>query len=268
MSSIVNLIIRSKKLEEEIRKLEGLIKEAPEGRIVSRKSKNLEAGFKYTHIFEKPEGIINEKYLGKKDLQKAKQLANRMFAEKKLLDLKKEKTLIDKMITFRTCDSNAERFLKSHRNLHQLLGSVSSPVEQELLDWKKSDYIRNKKYPEGLIYTTVVPELTVRSKAEADIVSRLEFFGVPYHYEELVLINNAYYAIDFTCRHIQTGMIWYWDHRGMMDNPDYIRKTISCESAYLNAGIIQGINLIVTTETKNNPLDLQWVDELIQYFLL
>ena len=140
--------------------------------------------------------------------------------------------------------------------------------DHELLDWKNAEYNKSMKYPEKLIYTTVVPTLKVRSKSEADIVSRMEYYGVPYHYEELVLINNAYYAMDFTCRNIRTKQTWYWDHRGMMDNPDYIRKVISCENAYLSEGIIQGINLIVTTETKDNPLDLQWVDELIQFYLL
>ena len=93
MTSIKNLLTRSKQLEEEINIIEQLIRGAPGGRLVVRKPEKNKIEYRYSHISNVPGGETIEKYIGKKDAQKAKQIAQRMFFEKKLQDLKKEKLL-------------------------------------------------------------------------------------------------------------------------------------------------------------------------------
>ena len=126
---------------------------------------------------------------------------------------------------------------------------------KDIISWKQTPYNRNMKYPDQLKFTTVVTDLLVRSKAEADIISRLEYYGVPYHYEEIQKIDNIPIAMDFTCLNLSTRQKIYWDHRGMLDNEAYIQKTLKCDAIFLNAGIVPWINLIVTTETKECPLE-------------
>ena len=266
MTSIFNLINRSKILEKEIEKLKAVMNKAPEGLLIAR-SKGKE-NYRYYRRIHLPDGTYKEQYMNKGQQDIAARMAYKLYAEKKLPELIQEKNWIDRWIAEKGRGSAAEEMLKKRPGISQLLQSAVLSNKKRALEWKNAPYRRNQKYPEDLIFPTVVRDLKVRSKAEADIVGRLEHFKVPYRYEQLYTINGVDYAIDFTCLNVEANRILYWDHRGMLDKPEYIRKTLNCENAYLNAGIIQGINMIVTTETKEHPLDLQWVDELIRYYLI
>ena len=185
-----------------------------------------------------------------------------------LKEIEEELMLLEKLISLKEADPKWSSYLKSHPGLAALL--LNDPAENTYLNsnWKNQPYKRNYNYPQSLIFPTVVPDLMVRSKAEADILSRLEYYKIQYHYDEIIKINNMDLAIDFICLNSSTNAFWYWDHRGRLDDPQYIKKTIYCETQYLNGGIIPWINMIVTTETKDHPLDIQWVDHLIKYYLL
>ena len=270
MLNLDNLIVQSEHLSQEIQQLEEYIDQAPEGKLICRSS---QGGYLYYHKSRLSNGTVKEKYLGKENTQEAISLAQKLVAVKRLPELKHEKNLIDQLIDLRTTDSAANKFLEKKTGIASLLTSHNSlspfatPDKQDL-EWKNQPYNRSQKHPEQLKYSTIVPGLFVRSKAEADIVSCLEHYNIPYHYEEEIVVNGNIIAMDFTCRNKFTHLPFYWDHRGMLDDPQYIDKTIYCEQQFLHAGIIPGINLIVTTETKNHPLDLQWVDLLARYYLM
>lgn len=73
---------------------------------------------------------------------------------------------------------------------------------------------------------------------------------------------------DFTLRHPLTGNYFYWEHFGMMDNPAYCRNVSSKLQLYFSHGIIPSINLITTYETKDDPLDVEIVEGIIQHYFL
>ena len=264
MTNLRNLILRRDLLDKQIREYEQLILTAPEGELVARRRPS--GNYAYTRKVHLPDGSVKEFYLGRESSPEAVSLAKKRYVQKLLPSLKQERRLLDRLIALREKDSDSDRFLRSHPGFFPLL--QMSTEEASFSAWKNAPYPRNRNYPEQLKFTTVVPELLVRSKAEADIVSRLEYFGVPYHYEEIQTINNVQIAMDFTCMNLSTRKRVYWDHRGMLDQPAYIQKTLNCDALFLDAGIIPWINLIVTTETKNSPLDLQWVDTIIRHYLL
>ena len=266
MTSLMNLITYDQLLDKEIAKLEVIISSAPKGSLVSRISHKV--AYIYTKKVSLPGGRSKEFYLGKEPTPEAIHLAQKALAKKRLPFLLKEKELVSSMLMNRKEECVAADYLEQHPGLSILLSSGALLTDQKNYNWKHAPYKRNQNYPEQLRYTTVVPGLMVRSKAEADIIACLERYGVAYHYEEIHTINGIEYAIDLTCLNARTGMKWYWDHRGMLDNPNYIQKTLNCDAAYLKAGIIPWINLIVTTETKDHPLDLHWVNTLVQYYLL
>ena len=179
-----------------------------------------------------------------------------------------QKKLVDKAIALYQRGSRLDEFIKAHPELMNLISPGLRPLNQLAREWMEKPYERNNKYPEDLRFSTVVPNLYVRSKAEADLVSRFMHFGVPFHYEEIQRIGREELAIDFTLLNVRAGRKLYWDHRGMADDPDYLKKTHYCEKLYLEAGIIPWVNMIVTAETKDSPLDIQWVDKLIDFYLL
>ena len=266
MANLSNLMKRREDLQKDILQLQQYINNSPPGKLISRKTEG--SGFSYTQKMTLPSGKYHEVYLGKQHQKLATAIAGRMVAEKRLMDLQQELNMLDFNIKYLQKESQEQQFRQKHPGLCHLLAEFPSGMSEQAMNWKNAPYNRNRKYPESLKYVTIVPGLIVRSKSEASIVARLEQNHVPYHYDEIEMINGQELAIDFICRNVRTNQKWYWDHRGMMDNEDYIRKTQYTDSLFYQAGIIQGTNLIVTCETRDCPLDLQWVDMLIQHFLL
>ena len=267
MNRMVNLQARLAYVEKEIVRLNKLISTAPSGKLICRKNGD-EGHYRYSRKIKLSDGTTKEIYLGIDQEHEIKLLARKMLAEKELKDLEEERTLLIPLIELQQRETKTEAFLRSHPGIQRKTETIEEELRKKAEAWKKQSYNRNVDRPEGLIYPTVLPELMVRSKSEADIVSRLEYYGVPYHYEENIQTGSYVQAIDFVCMNISKDQIWYWDHRGMMDNLNYLNKIQWCEKQMWEAGIIQGKNLIVTTETKSNPLDLHWVDELIQFYLM
>ncbi|MBQ9032473.1 MAG: hypothetical protein IJ106_13635 [Parasporobacterium sp.] len=265
MTSIINHKAQLQNIERLIREQQQTIQQLPPGKIIAR---NRNGSYYYTQKVPLPKGGFKEHYFRKEELPAASAIARRMYLEKQLEDLLQQKILLQKLIKLEEHHSVADQFLENHPGISQLISPPDSGDLDLVRQWKEKPYQRNQKYPEGLIYPTVAPGLFVRSKAEADLLSRFEHYHVPYHYEEILVFNGMEFAMDFTLLNVRSMKIWYWDHRGMLDTESYIQKTLYCDSYYLRNGIIPWINLITTTETKEHPLDIQWVDHLIEYYLL
>ncbi len=269
MITLENLTNYRNKLEAELENLAMILSKAPDAHL-TRVHRNNGREELYLH-FHSPEQRHphNYKRVYVNDSLKAEAnlVAEKMYAEVLSKDISNRIEVIDALLNnFRTpyC---SEELLCNNPWLAQLLPKRQLEDDRHF-QWKKKPYERNWEYKENLIYPTIVPGLKVRSKSEALIVSRLENYSIPYHYDEVLNLNGTRISIDFRCLNVNTEKVWYWDHRGMMDNPDYLRKTLFCEKTFFDAGIIQGINLIVTAETKKSPLDMLLVDEMIRIFLL
>ena len=269
MITLENLTNYRNKLEAELTHLATIISKAPDAHLTRVQRKNGSEEL-YLH-FHLPEQRFHNNYkrvyVNESLKAEAAQVAEKMHAEVLCKDISNRIEVIDALLNNFQTPYSSEELLYNNPWLAQLLKERQSEDER-LLQWKEKAYERNWEYKENLIYSTIVPDLKVRSKSESLIVSRLEYYSIPYHYDEVLNLNGTRVSIDFRCLNVRTEKVWYWDHRGMMDNPDYVRKTLYCEKTFFNAGIFQGINLIVTSETKKNPLDILLVDEMIRIFLL
>ena len=94
-------------------------------------------------------------------------------------------------------------------------------------------------------------------------------YKIPFRYECILQLDDIFIFPDFTIRHPETGEVFYWEHFGMMDNPNYSKKVVSKLQLYISNGIIPSIQLITTYETKDTPLSVELVVEKIveHYFL-
>ena len=54
----------------------------------------------------------------------------------------------------------------------------------------------------------------------------------------------------------------------MIDSFSYTENAVSRLRIYTSAGIIPGIKLITTYETKNNPLTIQTIERMIEFYFL
>lgn len=263
MFNIKNLTFMLNSLLAEKEQLAAVLSTPKSGRLFGRKQKN-----GTYQIYIRPNATPKkEKYVNKELLPQAKSIAQYEVAEKLIKDINKKIKALKLFIDAFGNTSSTDIFLQSHPWLKTLLPE-SKKNDEKLYEWKNMPYNRNMNHPENLRNSTIVPGLMVRSKSEADIISRLEYYGIPYHYDEIIYLNGVRINMDIICHNISTGKKWYWDHRGMLDKQEYIEKTLFCEKQFLNAGIIQGINLIVTSETSTQPLDILEVDNLIKHYLL
>ncbi len=108
----------------------------------------------------------------------------------------------------------------------------------------------------------------VRSKSELLIANTLERMKIPYKYECPLKLNRRQIIYpDFTVLNSHTRTVYYWEHRGMMDDRDYAKNSVSRIKEYGKAGIYPGKGLIITEETLTAPLASQEIVGIINTYL-
>lgn len=248
--------------------------------IVARKR-----GDKYVYYSaRKEDGIKHEHYLTQKELEIAKQYIIRKFNQARLKDAVEEKTKIDRLLEVLQRESFLSRYMSSHPGHIQLINEwikkqgienlrkEDREIFEAVENWKKLPYEQNQRYPEQLKVNTIVPGLKVRSKSESMMVLRFEERHVAYHYEEAFhgVDDNGYSVViypDFNCKNMYSNELVIVEHLGMCDNEEYMNGFYWKMRIYQRAGFFLGKNLIVTTETKDSPLDINVVDFIIDNWL-
>lgn len=131
--------------------------------------------------------------------------------------------------------------------------------------WKELPFVSNPMPITVAEYETDNGEI-VRSKSELNIANALFKAGIPYKYEcRLVLRDGRIVYPDFTLLDVVNREEIYWEHRGMMDNAEYVKNAVKKTKDYIRSGIITGYNLIITEETGVNSLGTDEINEIIKW---
>ena len=126
-----------------------------------------------------------------------------------------------------------------------------------------------------LIHRTERGDL-VRSKSELVIADKLYARGVEYVYEQaFVLPNGRIRYPDFTITDHARGVTFYWEHLGLLDDPEYRGRWERKRAEYLEAGIrplghaedCEGI-LIETRDQPGGGLDAADIIRTVDRMLL
>lgn len=104
----------------------------------------------------------------------------------------------------------------------------------------------------------------VRSKSEALIANTLFLAGLHYRYEDPLQVGKITYHPDFQIMHPLTCEIFYWEHFGKIDDPEYAQKLVDKIESYAEIGIISGLNFTTTYECYNKPLSMLTVNRNIE----
>ena len=178
-------------------------------------------------------------YIPKKQKHLAEQLALKKYLTLQLKNLQQEKVAIE--FYLRHHDKDAEQkeisFLTSPA-YNELLSPFYQPITQELVEWSNSPYEKNDNYPEALRHKAVSGGY-VRSKSEQMIDMVLYKNKIPFRYECALRFGETVFYPDFTIRH-----------------------------PYTSHGIIPTIQLITTYETKDYPLSIETVEEIVKHYFL
>jgi hypothetical protein len=115
----------------------------------------------------------------------------------------------------------------------------------------------------------------VRSKSEVIVADLLADLKVEYVYLKELVIDGIRQFPNFTIEDAETGTTFYWEHCGVLHNPDYRALWESKLQWYRKNGILpyqegggsQG-TLIVTRDTEQGGISSQEIESLIRKVIL
>lgn len=206
------------------------------------------------------------KYLSKKEIKLAEELAVKKYYELRKYELQEE------LKACREYELKAQKHIISqsdkiieHDEYQKLMGSRVRDVNKEVKKWAEAEYEGNSSYKEKLIVRAANGRY-VRSKSEAVIDKVLHREGIPFRYEDKLVLGNVVMYPDFTIRHPDTGKVYYWEHFGMMDNQEYVEHACKKIKQYCDNGIVPSINLIMTYETKEYPFSIEDAEQVVRKY--
>ncbi len=159
-------------------------------------------------------------------------------------------------------------FLNDNPELKEILRETYRPEDRSLAAWaagEKSPEEKDVPYPDNRVQKTKAGH-KVRNKAELMIDQGLYLEKIPFRYEETVTVNGRTLHPDFMIRHPLTGKVVLWEHCGRMDEEDYIEMTVRKLRDYAQAGYLPGRDLIMTFETKDQPLLSEEIFAIIEKY--
>lgn len=183
--------------------------------------------------------------------------------------------LLSKELLYTAITRQTERLVILYNDEVYHLRNYSSKVFSDIARrftclFEKPEIIEYKQryYEASLIHKTLKGEL-VRSKSEVIIANMLYEAGIIYEYEkELDLKEDGIKIPDFTIDDAESGILFYWEHCGMMADSHYRKRWEDKKAVYKKNGIIEGENLIVSYDDINGSIDSVAIKSLIEKFLL
>ena len=258
-----NLKERRKYLEKLISKKKNALIDVPEGR-VRCKSKN----GKPEYYWVTAPGDTTGRYLASEKTELAAKLAQKAYDTSVLTAASAECKLIRKLEQCRE-KHDPGRIYEDYGELRkELVTPISEPDEEYIEKWLSRKY-QKLGFEEGAPKILSKNGLCVRSKSELIIVEMLDSLNVPFLYEcPVVLKGWGTVYPDFTVLNVRLRKVFFWEHLGKMDDPDYVNRNLGKINAYQRNGYYPGDSLILTFETKDCPISSRDVENTVRHYLL
>ena len=208
------------------------------------------------------------KYINKKNLQLAKNLAQKDYDQRMICTITDELAAIDTFIRLNPDIPPEDVYPSLSPDRKNLVESIIDTDDMFAEKWISDSY-QGKPVAEDVPFLLTDRGERVRSKSEVIIANLLAKEGILYKYEcPLTLRRIGTIYPDFTVLDKYNRKEMYWEHQGMMDNPEYVEKAIRKTRNYMYSGIYPGERLIITSETKNQPLNTWEVKTIIEHYFI
>ena len=213
-------------------------------------------------------GDTTGKYLREEQHQLAVMLAQKDYDKAALEQAAGELRVIDRLLRVYEGDNVDSLYEKLSPVRRELIEPVTMTDEQVLEKWNAISY-KIKGFAENTpVFLTAKGE-RVRSKSEVMIADGCYRKGIPYYYEHpLQLIGYGLAHPDFKLLNLRLRKVFYWEHCGRLDDPNYTRDLMVRLNAYAMNGYYPGDNLILTGETANCPLETTMIENTILHYLV
>ncbi len=206
------------------------------------------------------------KYISKHNQKVIKLFLQKKYDEKMYRILCMEKTRLDALLQNTKDVAKMTRTIYSneHPDIKKQIMPIDISDEEYAEEWMSLAY-KGKEIDERAPFFLTDRNERVRSKSELNIANELNKHGIPYKYEcPLVLAGGRIIYPDFTVLNVKKRKVYYWEHRGMMDDREYARHAVQRVKQMAKEGVVTGKNLIITEETSTNPLGTDEIIETIE----
>lgn len=207
-------------------------------------------------------------YIKKEQIELARKLAQKEYDFKIITALKKQIRILEnyqKGYDPDVCLSVYEHMPQAKK---LLVMPYTLPNPAFVNQWYDQHPYSQNPFPIENGFTTDHGE-TVRSKSEKIIADKLFHKKIPYRYEApLVLDNSRIIYPDFSLLNIRTRRTIYFEHFGMMDNPEYCRKALEKIEFYEKNGLHVGESFLYTMESSLKGINTQLLDSILNRHLL
>ncbi len=208
----------------------------------------------------------NGTYIPDKDIILAQKLAQKDYDNRVLESATRELEAIEKYKR----KSPQRKVEDIYKTLHPARQSLIMPIketdEEFIKNWESVQYQGKGFYEDIPEFYTSKGE-RVRSKSEVIIADTLAREGIPYRYEYPLYLDN-YNCVypHFLGLRIKDRKEILWEHLGMMDDSEYVEKAVRKINNYQMNGYYLGDNLVLTFETRKNPLNPKIIKEMIKNY--
>lgn len=201
-------------------------------------------------------------------MELVKALAQKTYNEKILRYTEKTTKQIGRLLENYE-DDKVEKIYKSENIKRQkLIMPIEATYEQIIEQWVATPF-KGKGFSDSMPVILTNKGIRGRSKSEKILADYFDSLGLVYKYECPLYLNNfGNIYPDFTFLSRKTGREIYWEHEGMMDNPEYARAAIQKIETYEKNGIFPGENLILTFETSMTPINTELMQMNVKKYLL
>lgn len=264
MESIKKILeMRENQLLQIKSKKEKAIENAPEG------SLRICANGKRVQFYQRTDPKdFNGVYIRENEYGLAKKLAQKDYDKKVLRVVNKELKAIEKCMADYPEFVAEQVYGRQHKTRQEIVWPIEETEQQCVQRWQNVSY-EKKGFREDMPELYTAKEERVRSKSEIIIADLLNNKGIPYRYEcPIILKGFGIVYPDFTVLNVRLRKEMYWEHLGMMDDPEYVEKALHKISLYEQNGIFVGDKLILTYEIKAIPINQKHVATIIQHYLL
>ena len=107
-----------------------------------------------------------------------------------------------------------------------------------------------------------------RSKSEVIIAQLLHSYGIEYKYEIKVRANGRIIRSDFQVKRPKDNKTFIWEHFGLTDEEDYLKRTYSKLEDYHLQGIDLWDSLLISFDQEDGGIDVDVIDKIVNVFLL
>ncbi len=275
----VYLLAEYRKLQKEQKRE---LRKLPPGQLSVRKKKGKKH---YMQLF--PEGFDDKVKRVRRGISQNEDmihaLARKKYLQQSLKLLDKNIPALEKLLAVHKAPTPDNIINALPKTYEELPPRAFLPNLRKKNEWAKADYEQNAYRSEAKMHITA-QGLKVRSKSEVIIADKLDAYGIPYHYDEMIYIENQSLSPDFIILHghqqdesYRAGSAYssdepkgfmYWEHCGMVNDPAYMRHHKWKLDMYEKAGIVPWKNLILTYDDEHGNIDARLIDAEIKIRLL